>query len=227
MIHQPIHTPNPTGSRRSPYQYSIARRLQDLLAQTILGGLLLAGLSSCTAPASSGQSEQAPPTATAQADPEADPETGPETAIAFDSAPLPADPLLEALQQMQAQIYWLAPRTDPITVTLYRLDARCEDFISEPLEVSRESPIQDTVGRVLAAQNFFAFDLAGYRVAVDPFGTANVDLRLHPKSERLLTSLSICEQMALFGSLSLTLQENPDWNIEQVTFTERGNPLIF
>ncbi|MBD0334414.1 MAG: sporulation/spore germination protein [Cyanobacteria bacterium Co-bin13] len=217
MIHQSIRTPHPSDQRRVPYQYSIARSLQSLLTRAVLGSLLLTSLSSCTPPASSNSAEQsAAPTPSDETE-----------AVAFASTALPSAPLLDALRQVQAQIYWLAPRTDPVTINLYRLDNLCQDFVPESVEVSRQSPIQDAVGRILAAQDFFAFDLAGYRVAVDGFGTANVDLRLHPDSERLLTSLSICEQMALFGSLTLTLQQNPDWNIEQVTFTERGNPLVF
>jgi hypothetical protein len=211
MIDPSIRTPHPRNPRRVPYQYSTLRPLPNLLTRAVLGGLLLAGLYSCTR-------TQAEPTAATDAA---------TAAVAFVSTPLPADPLLEALRQVQSQIYWLAPRTDPVTVTLYQLDSQCQDFIPQPIEVSRQSPIQDAVGRILASQSFFAFDLAGYRVTVDDFGMANVDLRLHPDSQRLLTSLSICEQMALFGSLTLTLQQNPDWNIEQVTFTERGTPLIF
>lgn len=140
--------------------------------------------------------------------------------------PLLAQELLTLSQQVNARMFWLVPPKDPITVTRYRLDDRCQDFVAEPIQVSQRDAIKNTVGRILSEQSFFAFGLSGYRVLLDPAtGAATVDLRLDPASERQLVSLSSCEQLALFGSLRQTLLQNPGWGIRSVTFSQRGAPL--
>lgn len=114
-----------------------------------------------------------------------------------------------------------------MTITLYRLDNQCQDFVAASTQVSRESPITDTVGLLLADQTFTAFDLSGYRVEFDrSTATVTIDLRLNPDSFRLITSLSSCEQLALFGSIRKTLMANPDWQIQTVRFTNRGEPIV-
>jgi hypothetical protein len=42
----------------------------------------------------------------------------------------------------------------------------------------------------------------------------------------LLQSLSFCEQKILLGSIKETLVNHPDWDIEQVEFTNRGYRLV-
>ncbi|HEY9738542.1 MAG TPA: hypothetical protein V6D06_19750 [Trichocoleus sp.] len=208
MIHQPIPTPRPIACCRSqsPYQYSTPRSPYRRCAKDALSLLLLLGLSACGRPSF---------------------EAGP-SAIPFAAAPLPSQALLELSQQVNSKVFWLVPPADPVTVTRYRLDNRCQDFVAEPIQVSQQNAIRDTVGRILSEQNFFAFDLSGYRLLLDPAtGTATLDLRLDPESERLLVSLSSCEQLALFGSLRETLLRNPDWGIQAVTFTQRGSPIMF
>jgi hypothetical protein len=72
-----------------------------------------------------------------------------------------------------------------------------------------------------------AFDLAGYRVQLNEnTGVATVDLRLDPESERQFVSLSSCEKFSLFGSLEKTLTSNPEWQINRVRFTERGEEIV-
>jgi hypothetical protein len=58
-------------------------------------------------------------------------------------------------------------------------------------------------------------------------GVATIDLRIAPESKRQIVSLSSCEQFALFGSLRKTLTSNPQWNIKDVRFTERGQEVVF
>lgn len=150
------------------------------------------------------------------------------TPTAFKTAAPPAPRLLETAKQAQSKVVGLMPPADPVTITRYRLDNACQDFISEPWQVSKQDPVRDAVGKILLDQNFFAFDLSAYRVTIDPSsGIATIDLRLAPDSERLLISLSSCEQLALFGSLRKTLLGNTGWGIREVTFTNRGKAVVF
>lgn len=121
---------------------------------------------------------------------------------------------------------WLPPK-NAIAITLYRLDERCEDYEPETSLVDPNQPLMDAVRQILLNQKIIAFDLSGYRV----IGSSNsqrvtIDFRLDPDSQRLLTSLSMCEQKALLGSLRQTLLGQPTWNIQQVEFTNRGEPLF-
>lgn len=117
--------------------------------------------------------------------------------------------------------------SDQITVTIYRIDGFCQDFIPEPIRVESERAMEQAIGKVLASEDNREFELAGYRLQVDAAnGEATVDLRLSPNSPRKIVSLSTCEQLALFGSLRETLLGNPEWNIETVRFTERGREIV-
>lgn len=115
----------------------------------------------------------------------------------------------------------------PVTVTVYKSDEQCVNFEPQQVQVAGDRPIEGAVGKVLENQGSGDFDLSGYRVSVDPnTRVATVDLRMNPNSERKLVSLSACEQFALFGSLRETLMKNPDWNISDVRFTERGEEIV-
>jgi hypothetical protein len=115
--------------------------------------------------------------------------------------------------------------TETVTVTIYKADSQCVNFLPEDVEVAANRPMEDAVGKVLAVYSTSDFDLSGYRLSVED-GTATVDFRLSPDSPRQLTSLSACEQYALFGSLRETLTQNSDWQIDTVRFTERGEEIV-
>lgn len=114
-----------------------------------------------------------------------------------------------------------------VTVTVYKSDDQCVNFEPQQVQVAGDRPMEGAVGKVLENQGSGDFDLSGYRISVDPnTRVATVDLRMNPNSTRKLVSLSACEQFALFGSLRETLMKNPDWNISEVRFTERGEEIV-
>jgi Sporulation and spore germination len=113
-----------------------------------------------------------------------------------------------------------------VPITIYEADAQCETFVPLQVEVSRTNSLNGAIGAVLDRWNSGDFSLAGYQVSVDEANQiATIDLRVDPTSERQLISLSTCERFALFGSLSQTLTQNPQWQISRVQFTEKGDPI--
>ncbi|NET33380.1 MAG: sporulation/spore germination protein [Cyanothece sp. SIO1E1] len=117
--------------------------------------------------------------------------------------------------------------TETISVTIYTADSQCLELVPEQIQVAADQPLEHTIRQVLAAQNNADFDLAGYRVNINSAtGVAIIDLRLSPNTDRFITSLSICEQFALFSSLRKTLIQNPDFGIKAVKFTERGEDIV-
>jgi hypothetical protein len=116
---------------------------------------------------------------------------------------------------------------ETITVTLYKADPLCEEFVAEQVEVNSQEPLEALVGRAIANQNTADFRIAGYRVSMnDDTNTATVDFRLAPDSRRGMTSLSTCEQFALFGSIEESLTSNSRWDIDAVQFTEQGEEIL-
>ncbi|MBE9102710.1 hypothetical protein [Vacuolonema iberomarrocanum] len=114
-----------------------------------------------------------------------------------------------------------------VTVTIYKADDQCVNFLPEDVQVEGDRPMMAAIGKVLEDQGSGDFDLSGYRVTVDEAtGVATVDLRMNPGSARNLVSLSACEQFGLFGSLRETLVQNPEWNIQDVRFTEAGEDIV-
>ncbi len=117
------------------------------------------------------------------------------------------------------------PEIKTTKVTLYTSDTQCQEFIPKQIAVAVDQPVTDTVGKILEERDSGDFSLSGYRIAIDN-GIATVDLRIDANSPRQMTSLSSCEQFALFGSIRKTLTSNPQWNIKDVRFTERGEDII-
>jgi hypothetical protein len=112
-----------------------------------------------------------------------------------------------------------------VTVTIYKADSECVNYVPEEIQVSSDRSMETAVGKVLEAYSSADFDLSGYRVSKDKDGVATVDFRLPPDSPRKIASLSACEQFALFGSLSETLTKNSQWQVKSVEFTERGEEI--
>ncbi|MBE9038871.1 GerMN domain-containing protein [aff. Roholtiella sp. LEGE 12411] len=111
-------------------------------------------------------------------------------------------------------------------VTLYTSDVQCQELIPQKISVSAEEPVTNAVSRIIEKRDTSDFSLSGYRVNVNN-GIATVDLRISPESKRQITSLSSCEQFALFGSLRKTLTSNAQWKIKEVRFTSRGEEIVF
>jgi len=158
---------------------------------------------------------------------EADGSGGAAAAVMFLSLPNPADDLQQAAQATHSQErQWTVPE-NATTVMVYRLMSDCEGYQPEPVQVAEAEALDQTVALILAEQQFPEFTLSGYRVTVDPdTKTATIDLRVARTSRRVLNSLSLCEQKAMLGSLKETLVNHPDWGVEAVDFTNRGNRLI-
>jgi hypothetical protein len=118
------------------------------------------------------------------------------------------------------------PSPDPNTTTamLYKVDQQCLKLQPEAAQVAASKPMESAVGEVIQLQANGDFKLSGYRVNVNN-GVATIDLRLSPDSPRKITSLSTCEQFALFGSLRETLTKNSEWGVRSVQFTERGERI--
>lgn len=119
-----------------------------------------------------------------------------------------------------------SPTADTETVKIYRLDLQCQWFQSETVELPKDRSIDAAVGKVLANQQNSDFELGGYRVIRRPNGEVIVDFRLATNSKRQFTSLSSCEQLALFGSLRQTLLRNPQWGVKRIRFQNRGQAIV-
>lgn len=115
-----------------------------------------------------------------------------------------------------------------VTVTIYKADSQCETLIGEEVVLQQHRLLVMVVGKVIEQATSADFDIAGYRVNLDrQRQVATVDLRLNPNTMRKFVSLSFCEQFALFASLRKTLTDNPNWQIEEVRFTQLGAEIIF
>ena len=116
--------------------------------------------------------------------------------------------------------------TNTVTLTIYQADSQCQNLVPQQVSVPADTLVDDAVGKVLQQADSGDFDLAGYRVQVNPnSGVATVDFRLSPDSRRQFVSLSSCEQFALFGSLRKTLTDNSRLKIKDVRFTEQGQAI--
>lgn len=109
-------------------------------------------------------------------------------------------------------------------VTVYTSDAQCQELIPQKADVSAAEPINEAIGKIFKEQSTADFSVSGYRVNVKN-GVAIVDLRISPDSKRQVSSLSSCEQFALFSSVRKTLISNSQWKIKDVRFTERGEEI--
>jgi len=120
-----------------------------------------------------------------------------------------------------------APTADGemVTVSVYTIDAQCDEFVEQAVQVPSDEAISEAVGKAMGAVEYNAFKLDGYQVNVSG-NTAVVDMRLSPSSERQFVSLSSCEQRALFGSVEETLLNNSDWDVSAVKFTNSGKDLV-
>ncbi len=113
------------------------------------------------------------------------------------------------------------PASNAVTVSIFRLDNQCNQFIAEKASVAKPKMIQATVARVIETVQNADFDLSGYRINVKG-ETVTIDFRVAPGAKRQLKSLSNCEQLALYGGLRKTLTGNSVLKIKSVQFSDRG-----
>jgi len=134
----------------------------------------------------------------------------------------------QPLQTSDRQVTSTTPSLKTVTVTIYQADNQCESLVPEKVAVPADSPVDAVVGKVLKQADSGDFDLAGYRVKVNPEnGVATVDFRLSPNAKRNFSSLSSCEQFAIFGSLRKTLTDNAQLKIKNVRFTNQDAEISF
>lgn len=113
-----------------------------------------------------------------------------------------------------------------VTIKIYQSDSQCQNLIAEKIDFTADNSVNAAVGKVLKQADSGDFNIAGYRVKVNPKNSvATVDFRLLPNSKRQFASLSPCEQFALFGSLRKTLTDNSQLKIKNVRFTEQGQEI--
>ncbi len=177
-------------------------------------------------PADSSAAVSSPIDKTAAVAPNESPQTLPQTDLSNQPSTTGQESFSASPSETKAELS-TALSSDRTTVTIYRVDQNCRDFIPEPLRVDPDQAIEQAIAKVLDGEDNSDFSLAGYRVRIDAASSAaTIDLRLAPNSPRKLVSLSSCEQRALFGSLRETLLGNPEWNIKTVRFTERGQEIV-
>jgi len=120
----------------------------------------------------------------------------------------------------------LSDTANTVTVTVYEPDSECKTLVGKPIVLPAENSLFAAVSRVLDEQFTSDFNFS-YRVSVDrDLGKAIINLRVSSNSKRTLTSLSTCEQLAIFGSLRQTLTANPVWKVKQVQFTSKGADIL-
>lgn len=108
--------------------------------------------------------------------------------------------------------------------TIYTAAADCVTFVPQTVELPKNDGMTAAVGKVLESQPAIASTIASYTVDRSD-STAVIDFQLKPQAQRSISSLSLCEQFALFGSLRETLVQTSDWGIKTVYFTQDGKQL--
>lgn len=169
-----------------------------------LAGIIILTLTNCSVPISDRS-----PTPTASPDPTPPPETTISKPPTSPSPPPPKEPTV--------------PMAKTIPITLYRMDSNCENLVPIRDVVPVDNSLESAVKQILDNYESADFSL-GYRI-IHHGHTITIDFRVPGNSPRFFTSLSSCEQLALFGSLRKTLTSNPVWQIQQVQFTNRGETI--
>lgn len=113
-----------------------------------------------------------------------------------------------------------------VLVDLYEVDSQCLNLVPRKIALPADRSLEAAIEKILADEDSADFSLAGYRTQVKN-RVATIELRLAAGAKRQFSSLSACEQLALFGSLRKTLTSNPEWKIRSVRFTEKGKEIVF
>jgi hypothetical protein len=119
------------------------------------------------------------------------------------------------------------------TVKVFHADQQCEALVPDNTEIpipslgeaSKEVMVAATLQNLFENQDISNFNVAEYYVTLDG-NTAIVDITVAPNSRRTITSLSSCEQFALFKAIEATLTEN-SFDLSEVRFTQSGGESIY
>lgn len=138
--------------------------------------------------------------------------------------PTSTDPWSSELPQMAIAV---VDQTIPKTTSaiLYIPDGSCASFQPRTVSLPAQNTMNHAISQLMEEKTIETIPLAGYRVEQRLSGTVRVDLRFKPDMTQSVYALSNCEQFALFGSIRATLVQNPQWQVTQVIFTERGKEL--
>lgn len=177
---------------------------------------IVASLSSCSFHPISHDLESTMPTANTTTN------TQPAAQVATDSKLFSTE---ETLTQNKASLSSVAVTKKTVNVSLFTSDSQCQELIPQQVLVAKEEPVISAVGNIIKQFDSADFSLSGYSVTVKN-QVATIDLRILPDSLRQFTSLSSCEQFALFGSLRKTLLSHFEWNIKKVRFTHQGEEIV-
>jgi hypothetical protein len=182
-----------------------------------MAGVLALGLTGCSTANSGIEADSTSPAPTVNSAPVQE----------FLASPDLSVPLQTALRRTQVKAKRLVVPEDAVAVSLYVPDDECLNYLTEEVLVPRQNDLTETLELILATQEIPFFELTGYRLDRNPeTKTVTIDLRVSRTSPRLLQSLSFCEQKILLGSIKETLVNHPEWDIEQVEFTNRGYRLV-
>ncbi|MEE3718615.1 hypothetical protein V2H45_17885 [Tumidithrix elongata RA019] len=118
--------------------------------------------------------------------------------------------------------------TKTIPIQIFYANSQCDRLVEAIEQIPSSASEQETATRTLRSllehQRIYGFKVSGYKVALEN-GVATVDITLDPSSQRRMTSLSSCEQFALFASIKTTLMQNQALTVNEVRFTEAGREI--
>ncbi|MEY2978184.1 MAG: hypothetical protein RLZZ435_2323 [Cyanobacteriota bacterium] len=146
------------------------------------------------------------------------------------TAPTPSS--IQETSVPSATPFAVNPSTAPSAttiVTIYEIDQTCENLIPVEITVPTDQLLEASIANILSRSSPADLSPLAYNLSIEATtGQATLDLRPNPSSssQRSLQSLSSCEQLALLGSLRETLLSHPEWSIQSVRFTEKGEALL-
>ncbi|MBW4509300.1 MAG: GerMN domain-containing protein [Scytonematopsis contorta HA4267-MV1] len=202
----------------------------------------LAGLSGCNSnPNTSGNNNAAPNNVASSLSPNSEIPTTTETPTPIPTetpiststpqavaspTPTMAELRKKNIKQQPTNIENKAINSKTSKITVFTSDAQCQELVPKEVTVSGNEPVAGAVGEIIKERDTNDLTLSGYRVNVKN-GVATVDLNISPSSKRDISSLSSCENFALFQSMEKTLTSNPQWGIKDVRFTNKGKEIVF
>lgn len=136
------------------------------------------------------------------------------------SLPLRSNLPPQSRKQLNKQ---LTHQEKTITVNIYQPDLYCEKLVAKPAKLSINNALNNVIQSILEEGDLNL----GYRLILDrQKKSATIDLRVASNSPRQINSLSVCEQLVVFGGLEKTLINHKNWQIRQVNFTVLGKAIL-